>query len=72
MTTKAKPAHLRLVLQATAWYLGTHFGPNDGMVALEDQSVDGVGTILAVLDAGHTDLTHRFPSAMPKRRLVAR
>jgi pimeloyl-ACP methyl ester carboxylesterase len=69
VTTKATPAHLRLVLQATAWYLGTHFGPNDGMVALEDQSVDGVGTILAVLDAGHTDLTHRFPSAMPKRRL---
>jgi pimeloyl-ACP methyl ester carboxylesterase len=69
VTTKSKPAHLRLLLQATAWYLGTHFGPNDGMVALEDQSVDGLGTVLAVLDAGHTDLTHRFPSAMPKRRL---
>ena len=61
VTTKTKPAHLRLFLQATAWYLGTHFGPNDGMVALEDQTVAGVGTVLAVLDAGHTDLTHRFP-----------
>jgi pimeloyl-ACP methyl ester carboxylesterase len=69
VTTKTKPAHLRLFLQATSWYLGAHFGPNDGMVALEDQSVDGLGTVLAVLDAGHTDLTHRFPSAMPKRRL---
>jgi pimeloyl-ACP methyl ester carboxylesterase len=69
VTTKTKPAHLRLFLQATAWYLGTNFGPNDGMVALEDQSVAGLGTVLAVLDAGHTDLTHRFPAAMPKRRL---
>jgi hypothetical protein len=69
VTTRSKPAHLRLFMQATSWYLGTHFGPNDGMVALEDQSVDGLGTVLAVLDAGHTDLTHRFPSAMPKRRL---
>jgi pimeloyl-ACP methyl ester carboxylesterase len=69
VTAKTRPAHLRLFLQATAWYLGTNFGPNDGMVALEDQSVAGVGTVLAVLDAGHTDLTHRFPSALPKRRL---
>ena len=69
VTTKTKPAHLRLFLQATAWYLGTHFGPNDGMVAIDDQVVEGVGTVLAVLDAGHTDLTHQFPSAVPKRRL---
>lgn len=69
VTTQSRPAHLRLFLQATSWYLGTHFGPNDGMVALEDQSIDGLGTVLAVLDAGHTDLTHKFPSAMPRRRL---
>ena len=69
MTTKTKPAQLRLFLQATASYLDNHFGPNDGMVAVEDQSVAGIGTVLAVLDAGHTDLTHRFPSAMPRRRL---
>jgi hypothetical protein len=25
--------------------------------------------VLAVLDAGHTDLTHRFPSARPQKRL---
>ena len=69
VTAKTKPAHLRLFLQATAWYLGTNFGPNDGMVALEDQSVAGVGNVVAILDAGHTDLTHRFPSAPPRRRL---
>jgi hypothetical protein len=69
VTTKTNPAHLRLFLQATAWYLGTHFGPNDGMVAIDDQTVEGLGTVLAVLDAGHTDLTHRFPSAPPRQRL---
>jgi len=69
VTTKTKPSHLRLFLKSTAWYLGAHFGPNDGMVAIEDQTVDGLGTVLAVLDAGHTDLTHRFPSALPNRRL---
>jgi pimeloyl-ACP methyl ester carboxylesterase len=69
VTTKAAPKHLQLFMQATAWYLGAHFGPNDGMVAIEDQSIEGIGTILAELDAGHTDLTHRFPSALPKPRL---
>jgi pimeloyl-ACP methyl ester carboxylesterase len=69
VTTKANRAQLRLLLRATASYLDSHFGPNDGLVALEDQSVAGVGTVLAVLDAGHTDLTHRFPAAAPKRRM---
>ncbi len=69
VTTKTKPSHLRLFLKSTAFYLGAHFGPNDGMVAIDDQTVAGLGTVLAVLDAGHTDLTHRFPSALPNRRL---
>ena len=53
----------------TGWYLGTYYGPNDGLVALEDQSLPGLGTVLAVLDVGHTDLTRRFPAARPKHRL---
>jgi pimeloyl-ACP methyl ester carboxylesterase len=69
VTAKTKPSHLGLFLKSTAFYLGAHFGPNDGMVALDDQTVAGLGTVLAVLDAGHTDLTHRFPSALPNRRL---
>jgi hypothetical protein len=67
--TKTEPDHLRLFMQATAWYLDTNFGPNDGLVTLEDQAVEGVGTVLAVIDAGHTDLTHKFPSAVPRKRL---
>ena len=72
VTTQTKPSRLRLFLQATASYLGTYFGPNDGIVALEDQALPGLGTVLAVLDAGHTDLTNRFlvepPEATPAKR----
>jgi hypothetical protein len=68
VTSQTTPGRLRLLQRAAAWYVETGFGPNDGLVALEDQSVPGVGTVLAVLDAGHTDLTNRFPSASRKRR----
>jgi len=69
VTTQTNPSRLRLFLQATASYLGTYFGPNDGIVALEDQALPGLGTVLAVFDAGHTDLTNRSSSSRPKRRL---
>jgi hypothetical protein len=66
---ETRPAHLRLVQRAAAWYLRTYFGPNDGLVARDDQSLAGLGTVLATLDAGHTDLTNRFPSARARPRL---
>ncbi len=69
VTTQTKPSRLRLVLRATASYLSTYFGPNDGLVALDDQALPGVGTVLAVLDAGHTDLTNRLSSSRSQRRL---
>lgn len=69
ITSRTKPSHHPLALRATAWYLGTYYGPNDGLVTLEDQSLPGLGTVLAVLEAGHTDLTRRFPAARPKGRL---
>jgi len=69
VTTKTNPSRLRLFLQATASYVGTYFGPNDGIVTLDDQALPGLGTVLAVLDAGHTDLTNRSSTSRPKRRL---
>ena len=69
VTSRTGPSHHPLFQRVTGWYLGTYYGPNDGMVALEDQSLRGVGTVLAVLDVGHTDLTRRFPAARPKHRL---
>ena len=69
VTSQSRPSRHPLLQRVTAWYLGTYYGPNDGLVALEDQAVSNLGTVLAVLDAGHTDLTYRFPSARPQPRL---
>lgn len=69
VTSRTSPSHHPLFQRVTGWYLGTYYGPNDGLVALEDQSLPGLGTVLAVLDAGHMDLTRRFPAARPKHRL---
>lgn len=49
--------------------LSASVGENDGIVALEDQSIGGLGATVAVFDAGHNDLTGRFPAARPERRL---
>jgi pimeloyl-ACP methyl ester carboxylesterase len=69
VTSQSRLSRHPLLQRVTAWYLGTYYGPNDGLVVLEDQAVSKLGTVLAVLDAGHTDLTHRFPSARPQPRL---
>lgn len=68
VTSETTPAQQRLFKRATAWYLQTTCGPNDGVVALEDQSLPGLGTVLAVLDAGHSDLTNRGPATRAPRR----
>ncbi len=69
VTSRTRASRHPLFQRVTARYLGTYYGPNDGLIALEDQAISGLGTVLAVLDAGHMDLTHRFPSARPKQRL---
>lgn len=69
VTSHTRPSHHPVLQRVTAWYVQTYYGPSDGLIALEDQSLDGLGTVLAVLDAGHTDLTHRFPSARPQKKL---
>jgi len=68
VTSQTGPSRHSLFQKATAWYVGTYYGKNDGMVTIDDQVVPGVGAVAAVLDVGHTDLTHRFPSARPKRQ----
>ena len=68
IVSRARPSRLRLFLRATAWYLQTYYGPNDGAVALGDQSLPGLGTTLGPLDAGHADLTRRFPASRSGRR----
>ncbi len=69
ITSRVHPSRLRLFHKAIAWYLNTYYGPNDGIVALRDQSLPGLGTCLGVFDAGHTDLTHRSLATRAPRRL---
>jgi pimeloyl-ACP methyl ester carboxylesterase len=69
ITAETSPPRLRPFKRAIASYLTTYYGPNDGLVLLTDQSLPGLGTVLAVLDAGHTDLTNRAPSAQGSRQL---
>ncbi|MHC5537223.1 alpha/beta fold hydrolase [Singulisphaera rosea] len=63
ITSETPAPSLRIFKRAAAWYLRTYVGASDGVVARGDQSLEGFGTVLAVLDAGHTDLTNRFPSS---------
>ena len=71
VVSRARPSRLRLFLRATAWYLGAYYGPNDGAVAVDDQSLPGLGTALGPLDAGHADLTRRSPASRAGRRARA-
>ncbi|WZP00163.1 alpha/beta hydrolase [Isosphaeraceae bacterium EP7] len=66
--TESHPARLRLFQRTMGTYLGTYYGPNDGLVAVDDQSLPGLGTSLGVLDAGHADLTRRFPATRTRRK----
>jgi pimeloyl-ACP methyl ester carboxylesterase len=69
ITAATSPSRLPLFQKAMAWYLRTYFGPSDGMVAPEDQFLPGVGKVIAVLEAGHSDLIGRFPSSKAKPKV---
>lgn len=69
VTAEVCPSRLRLVSRAFARYLLAYYGPNDGLVVLEDQSLPGLGTDLGPLVAGHADLTRTFFSTRAKRRV---
>ena len=67
--SSTSPGRLPLVRRAIAWYLAIYLGPSDGIVAVADQMLPGLGTVIATLDAGHTDLTHHFPLTRAPRRV---
>jgi pimeloyl-ACP methyl ester carboxylesterase len=69
VTSATRPGRLGPFRKAVAHYLGTYYGRNDGVVELNDQSLPGLGTTLAVLDASHADLTQKFPAGRGGRRL---
>jgi pimeloyl-ACP methyl ester carboxylesterase len=55
--------------RAPGWYLTTYDGPNDGVVAVDDQRLPGLGTCLRVPDCGHADLTLRKRAGKMGKRL---
>lgn len=68
IAAQSDPSRLRLIQRTTGTYLDTYYGPNDGMVAVDDQSLPGLGTSLGPLNAGHADLTRQFPATRSGRQ----
>ncbi len=66
--SRVEPSRLRLFQRAAAWYVRTYYGPSDGVVAAGDQTLAGIGVSLGVVDAGHADLTRRFPNTRAGRQ----
>jgi hypothetical protein len=69
VTSTIDPSRLRLVRRAIAWYLKVYHGPSDGMVAVADQSLPELGTVVATLEASHGELTNRFPATRASRTM---
>lgn len=67
--TAIDPARLGRFRRAIGHYLSAYGGPNDGIVALDDQHLPGVGTSLGVLDCGHGELTCAVDSGPEARKL---
>ena len=63
------PSRQHLGRRAIAWYERIYHGPGDGLVALVDQSLPGIGTVIATVEATHSDLIHRCPSNRAHRGL---
>jgi pimeloyl-ACP methyl ester carboxylesterase len=62
-----RPSRQRFPRRALAWYVQTYQGAGDGVVALEDQSLPGFGTVIATVEAGHSDLTCNRPTSRGRR-----
>jgi pimeloyl-ACP methyl ester carboxylesterase len=62
-------SRLGLFRRSVGKYLSAYDGPNDGVVAVEDQQLPGLGTCLGIFDCGHGDLTGRSRSGRSNRRL---
>ncbi|HWE35096.1 MAG TPA: hypothetical protein VG406_00880 [Isosphaeraceae bacterium] len=69
LRSESGPRHLGLFRRAAGWYLSTYVGPNDGVVAVEDQMLQGLGTCLGVIDCGHDEMVRKPRSGRSHRRL---
>jgi hypothetical protein len=67
--SETTPSRLGRFRRAIGVYLTTYDGPNDGIVAVKDQYLPGLGTSLCVLECGHGDLTCNLNSGRSARRI---
>jgi pimeloyl-ACP methyl ester carboxylesterase len=65
--TSIAPSKLAFARRAIAWYIQIAYGPNDGLIALADQTLPAIGSVIGTIEAGHADLTHRFPATRAPR-----
>ncbi len=61
------PDRVSHLIGATASYLRTYYGDNDGLLHVNDQSIAGTGRIIATLDADHFVLTVARPVSADSR-----
>jgi hypothetical protein len=66
--SQARPGRLGWFHKVTGSYLRTYYGPNDGLIARDDQHLKGLGTSLGPIEAGHADLTCKFPVTAAGKR----
>ena len=55
------PDRASFILRPTAWYLKTYYGPNDGLVAIDDQAIEEVGNIVLATEGDHADFSSPQP-----------
>ena len=67
--TAIEPARLGRFRRAIGYYLTTYSGPNDGIVALDDQHLPGLGMTLGVIECGHGELTCNVDNGPEARKL---
>jgi hypothetical protein len=67
--SESRPSRLGRFRRAIGWYLNIYDGPNDGIVAVKDQYIPGLGTSLCILNCGHGDLTCNLTSGRSARRV---
>ncbi len=73
ITASIDPSRSRFPRSELGYILQEIDGANDGVIALADQSIEGIGTVLGPLEAAHTDLVwglYSTPAARQYRRAL--
>lgn len=61
ITSATNPEIMADAIRCTGFYLNAYYGPNDGLVPKDNQSLVWIGNVLTHLDADHATLTNKWP-----------